>query len=113
MKLYIYQLNLISTCIHSLKEYTCEARETEKMFVPVERRCFPRIHLTRIDKEPMPRFHDGSTYVSIEPLSDEQIRNIFIDRRKRTIKGLEADIERENKKINEICMMEVERDAHL
>ena len=114
MKIYIYKLNSsYSGGIKSLTEHICETRETEKKLIPAGLRCFPEIYLTRIDKEPMPRFHDGSIYLSTEPLEDDQIRNLFIDVRKQNIKALESKIERVNKEIDQLSAMEVERNDSL
>lgn len=113
MKLYIYQLiPSYDGGYCSLKEYICEARETEKTFTPKEKRIFPAVYLTRIPKEPLPVLYSDDVYISKRPLDDKSIIKIFSENREKAIKNLEAEIFKEKNRINQLSMMEVERDAN-
>lgn len=101
MKIYIYELDFYNSRV--ITEYSCEAVAKSKVYMRDNGKSFPAIYRTRICKTPMPQLIDKNSLVSLEPLTEEQAKKIFADRRKeeveaqkRIIATLEERIERIN-----------------
>ena len=100
MKLYIYALDFFNS--KTIVEHTCEVVAKSKVIVREDGKSFPAIYNSRINKTPMPRLHDAHNVVSLEPLTEEQVKKYFIDSKESYIRSYEDSIDRLKKTIETI-----------
>ena len=100
MKLYIYALDFYNS--KTIVEHTCEVVAKSKVIVREDGKSFPAIYNSRINKTPMPRLHDAHNVVSLEPLTEEQVKKYFIDSRESVIRSYEDSIDSLKKTIETI-----------
>ncbi len=100
MKIYIYELDFFNSRV--ITEYSCEAEAKNKIYVRENRKSFPAIWRTQINKTPMPRLIDKNTVVSIEPLTEKQVKEFFLKNEQEDIARMNAIISKLTEKIERI-----------
>lgn len=107
MKLYIYELNFFTE--KTITEHCCETTETPKTFVSANGKSFPSIMLSRISKASMPKIYNEHSVVSTKPLTEEQVKTIFIGNREEAITQFQNRIREKNRQIERITKAEFVR----
>lgn len=100
MKLYIYALDFFDS--KTIVQHSCEVVAKSKVIVREDGKAFPAIYNSLINKSPMPRLHDTHNVVSLEPLTEEQVKKYFIDSKESKIKSYEGIIDGLKKTIETI-----------
>lgn len=100
MKLYIYALDFYGS--DEIVEHTCEVIAKSKIIKREDGKSFPAIYCRQINKTPMPRMQDAHNVVSLEPLTEEQVKKYFIDSKENNIRSYEDSIDRLKRTIETI-----------
>ncbi len=93
MKLYVYHFRANGK---KITEDVFDVRETPQKLYTVDGRHIPGIWSKCIFKDPLPRLQVefGSTYLSLEPVSEEEVREKLISPLLKERQMLEEEIER-------------------
>lgn len=93
MKLYVYHFHANGK---KITEDVFDVRETPRKLYTVDRRHIPGIWANCIFKDPLPRLQVefGSTYLSSEPVSEEEVREKLVSPLLKERQMLEEEIER-------------------
>lgn len=107
MKLYIYEMNFLTE--RTITEHCCEAIETQRTFTSANGKPFPSIMRIRISKASMPKVYNEYSVVSTKPLTEEQVKTIFIGNREEAITQLVNRIREKERQIERIANAEFVR----
>ena len=100
MKLYIYNLEFWNE--KRITEHSCEVVAKNKVLIRDDGKGFPAMGGSRISKTPMPRLCDANNVVSLEPLTEEQVKEFFLKDKERLVEGYRVLIRNAEIKIERI-----------
>ena len=100
MKLYIYNLDFWDE--ERITEHSCDVIAKNKVIVKENGGDLPAFVGRRIGKNPMPRLQDANSVVSLEPLTEEQVKEFFLKDKECLVEGYRVLIRNAEAKIEKI-----------